>query len=159
MFCHACGARMEPTASFCASCGTSVGGAPVIAPRPAGRIAGHARILGILWMVMSAFHLFPGLALFSLFGNNLWFAPGDVPGLVHALLRGLGVIFLASGILGLVAGWGLLDRQPWARTLAIVLGCINLIHLPFGTALGVYTLWVLLPTESEQEYRRVARPA
>jgi hypothetical protein len=40
---------------------------------------------------------------------------------------------------------------------AIVFGCIALIHFPFGTALGIYTLWVLLPAESEQEYRRSAR--
>jgi hypothetical protein len=41
--------------------------------------------------------------------------------------------------------------------LAIVLGCIALVHIPFGTALGIYTLWVLLPAESEEEYRRTAR--
>jgi uncharacterized membrane protein (DUF2068 family) len=69
------------------------------------------------------------------------------------------MLFLAGGVLGIIAGWGLLDRQPWARTLAIVLGVINLIHIPFGTALGIYTLWVLLPAESEQEYRSFARAA
>jgi hypothetical protein len=41
--------------------------------------------------------------------------------------------------------------------LAIVTGVFNLIDIPFGTALGIYTLWVLLPTESEREYREAAR--
>jgi hypothetical protein len=41
--------------------------------------------------------------------------------------------------------------------LALVLGFVNLIHIPFGTALGIYTLWVLLPAQSEREFRpRVA---
>jgi hypothetical protein len=31
-----------------------------------------------------------------------------------------------------------------------------LIHPIFGTALGVYTLWVLLPSLSAQEYERLA---
>jgi hypothetical protein len=31
--------------------------------------------------------------------------------------------------------------------------------VPFGTALGIYTLWVLLPGDSEQEYRRLSRAA
>jgi glucose uptake protein GlcU len=62
-----------------------------------------------------------------------------------------------TGLLGILAGWGLMDRQPWARTLAIVLGCIALMKISIGTALGIYTLWVLLPAESEQEYRRTAR--
>jgi hypothetical protein len=49
------------------------------------------------------------------------------------------------------------ERRPWARSLAIVLAVIALLHPPFGTALGIYTLWVLLPTESEDEYRRGRR--
>jgi hypothetical protein len=81
------------------------------------------------------------------------------PPFVFGFMRMFGMLFLAGGILGIIAGWGLLDRQPWARTLAIVLGVINLIHIPFGTALGIYTLWVLLPAESEQEYRTLARAA
>ena len=46
----------------------------------------------------------------------------------------------------------------WARILAIILAFLSLIHVPFGTALGIYTLWVLLPASSEQEYQRIARP-
>jgi hypothetical protein len=34
-----------------------------------------------------------------------------------------------------------------------------MVHMPFGTILGIYTLWVLLPAASEQEYRSVARAA
>lgn len=64
-----------------------------------------------------------------------------------------GIVFLAGGVLGIVAGWGLLDRQPWSRGLALVLGFVNLIHIPFGTAVGIYTLWVLLPAQSEREFR------
>ena len=43
--------------------------------------------------------------------------------------------------------------------LAIVWSAINLIDIPFGTALGVYTLWVLLPPASEDEYRQASRAA
>ena len=40
--------------------------------------------------------------------------------------------------------------------LALVLGFLALIDVPLGTALGVYTLWVLLPERSEEEFRRRA---
>jgi hypothetical protein len=40
--------------------------------------------------------------------------------------------------------------------LVIVLGVISLIEVPFGTALGIYTLWVLLPAQSEAEYRQLS---
>lgn len=58
-----------------------------------------------------------------------------------------------------MVGVGLLNRAPWARMMAIVLGCICLIDMPFGTALGAYTLWVLLPAQSEQEYQQISRAA
>jgi hypothetical protein len=81
------------------------------------------------------------------------FAP-DVPGFVLALLPAAGVFMTALGAVGFFAGWGLLERAPWARMLTIVLGCFALLHMPLGTALGIYTLWVLLPAESEREYRQ-----
>jgi uncharacterized membrane protein (DUF2068 family) len=82
-----------------------------------------------------------------------------VPGFVHGILTVVGWMLLAGSILGLVTGWGLLQREPWARGLAVVMACLNLVHMPFGTILGIYTLWVLLPAASEQEYRSVARAA
>jgi hypothetical protein len=34
---------------------------------------------------------------------------------------------------------------------------VALINVPFGTAMGVYTLWVLMSPEADNEYRRLAR--
>ena len=56
----------------------------------------------------------------------------------------LGVV----SIPGLVAGIGLLKFRPWSRILAIVVACLDLFHIPFGTALGVYTLYVLMNDEA-----------
>ena len=159
MFCHFCGARLESSASYCAACGRSLGRTPLMPSQ--GRIAGHIRLLGILWLAISALHLLPAVFMLVMFSGHgptaLWF-PG-MPPLMFGFLRMIGMLVLAGGALGIIAGWGLLDRQPWARTMALVLGVINLIDIPFGTLLGIYTLWVLLPAESEQEYRRVARAA
>jgi hypothetical protein len=69
------------------------------------------------------------------------------------------VFYLAKAGVGLLAGWGLIERQPWARLLTLILGFLALLDPPFGTALGVYTLWVLLPAEAEEEYRHTARAA
>jgi hypothetical protein len=123
------------------------------------RIAGHVRLLGIFWLAISAFRLIPGMFLMSIFHSGFPFFTPGVPGLVHGILRTVGGLLLVGAVLGIVAGWGLLERQPWARTLAIVLGCFSLLDMPFGTALGIYTLWVLLPAASEEEYRRIARAA
>ena len=36
------------------------------------------------------------------------------------------------------------------------LGFLALLRPPFGTALGIYTLWVLLPQQSAQEYEQLS---
>jgi len=158
MFCDRCGTRLSESQSFCPSCGRSV---QITPPVPAAsRIASHIRLLGILWLAVSALRIIPGLFLFAMFrGGAMHFLPPDAPFFLNGLLRGVGILILASGAAGILTGWGLLDRQPWARMLAIVMGCLNLIDVPFGTALGIYTFWVLLPAASEQEYRDLARAA
>jgi hypothetical protein len=158
MFCDSCGTQLHDSASFCPSCGKSLKTVPLMPVH--GRIAGHIRLLGILWLALSAFRVLPGLFLISVFRHgSIGFLPPDVPQFVHGIIQMAGVFLLFGGVVGVIAGWGLLERQPWARTLSIVLACFNLIDMPFGTALGIYTLWVLLPGNSEAEYRSIARAA
>ena len=65
----------------------------------------------------------------------------------------IAILLLAKAALGFFAGWGLLQRESWARVLVVVLAFVSLFtNIPFGTALGIYTMWVLLPAESEEEY-------
>lgn len=158
MFCDRCGTRLSDGQQFCPSCGKAAGTVPLMPPQ--NRIAGHIRLLGILWLAVSAFRFIPGLFVLAFMRHGfINFLPPEVPLFVINLIRGAGMLFLGSAVVGIIAGWGLLERQPWARMLAIVLGCFNLIDMPFGTALGVYTLWVLLPSKSEEEYRQIARAA
>jgi hypothetical protein len=160
MFCDSCGNRLEPTQRFCPNCGKAVGVAsgPPPTPVPQGRVAAHVRLLGILWLASAVIHLIPGFFLVTFFRHGM-ILPPDAPPFVNGLMHFIGMAFLGGAILSLMAGWGLLERQPWARMLAIVLGVVHLINLPFGTALGAYTLWVLLPAESESEYVRLAGAA
>ena len=54
---------------------------------------------------------------------------------------------------GLIAGYGLLKFRPWARMLTIVLAVFELIRFPFGTILGIYSLWVLLSSEGAAQFQ------
>ncbi len=159
MFCDRCGAQLAPGQNFCPTCGKSMSAVPLMPQKS--RLAGHIRLLAIFWLALSAFRLLPGLFLVVMFGhaNAMDFLPPDVPGFVHPLVRSIGVGLLITAGIGIALAWGLLARQPWARMLAIVFGCFTLIDIPFGTALGIYTLWVLLPAKSEEEYQRMAKVA
>jgi hypothetical protein len=55
-----------------------------------------------------------------------------------------GIPMLALAIPGLIAGFGLLKRHGWARILALVLAVFALPNFPVGTAMGLYTGFVLL---------------
>ncbi len=157
MYCDRCGIELQENLNFCPRCGKAFTQAPMLPPR--GRIAGHIRLLGILWIALSAFRLLPALVLFTIVRPDLHVFPADVPDFVPVLLQGVATALLIAGGLGVAAGWGLLQRLSWARMLAIVMGCVGMIEMPFGTALGIYTLWVLLPARSEEEYRQISQAA
>ncbi len=159
MFCDRCGANLQGNQKFCPNCGKPVASASAPFTPAAGRVAGHVRLLAILWLAMAAFRLVPALILLSIFRRGIGFWPPDTPMFVHGLLQMIGLIFLASAGVAILIAWGLLERRPWARMLAIVFAFLTLMEIPFGTALGVYTLWVLLPAKSEEEYRLAARAA
>lgn len=80
-----------------------------------------------------------------------------MPHFLGPLVGSIGAALLIYSVLTIIAGAGLLMAQSWARMLAIVLGIIRLINIPFGTALGIYTLWVLLPDQSNIEYGQLVQ--
>ncbi|MGO9650229.1 MAG: zinc-ribbon domain-containing protein [Terriglobales bacterium] len=158
MFCDKCGSAIQADQRFCGKCGKEfAAGAGVGFPRRS-RVREHIRLLGILWLALSAFNAVGAVILYVL-ANTLFRHMAEIggPAAATAWLRPfLGVIALiiaGKAALGFATGWGLLQREPWARMLTIVLAFLALFNIPFGTALGIYTLWVLLPAESDAEYR------
>jgi hypothetical protein len=146
--------------AFCGKCGKQIIGSITVAqPRP-GRVEAHVQLLAILWLAISAFSTVGGVVLLIL-GNALFphlhemqGVPRDVPaGFLSALFSTLGIFVLAKAACGFIAGWGLMKHESWARVVTLVLAFITLFtNIPLGTALGVYMMWVLLPSQSQQEY-------
>ena len=113
----------------------------------------HLTILGVLYIALSAIGLLVAvLVLFGVVGGGL--LSGDAQAI--AVTSTVGIILTAVIALvclpGLIGGWGLLRRASWARVLVLILGCINLLNFTFGTALGIYTLWVLTRPEVQNTF-------
>jgi hypothetical protein len=166
MFCDGCGSGVQAGQAFCSKCGKQIVGPVSIAPAMRGRVENHGHLLGILWLAFSALNLVGGVILLVVSGTLIphlreMGAPPEMPvGFLSSLLSVLGILILAKGALGFIAGYGLINHEAWARIVALVLAFISLFNIPFGTAIGVYTMWVLLPGESQREYARlVARAA
>ena len=177
-FCTKCGKPIVPSGvAASAGAGQALGqtsrpaGAPAAAVAASdGRVRRNIRGLAILWMISGILRLM-GVGWMMIFGRMFiphmqgWMGPGGGPffgwSLDSILSRGIfsaGVVLALFGVLHLVLAWGLFEREPWARFLGLVLGFLALLRFPFGTALGIYTLWVLLPESSGKEYERLAQP-
>ncbi len=165
MFCNACGAAVPPGQRVCGRCGKELLGAVAPVYLIPSRVQQHVRLLGILWLALSALNAVGGVALFivanTIFARHRFVDMGAnaPPAFLHPFLIFIGFCILAKAALGFIAGWGLLQRESWARMLTIVLSFLALFNVPFGTALGIYGLWTLLPATSEREYEEESRRA
>lgn len=122
----------------------------------------HVTILGALHV---GYHLVGILIAFVVFGTLVGSGIASRDPDAMAILSVIGTfvclfLFVVS-VPGLVAGVGLLRRAPWARVLALVVGAANLLNIPIGTALGIYTIYVLAqdPRGPIQPVDREAQPA
>jgi len=101
------------------------------------------------------------LGLLALFGGIAGLiGASDYSGDAHIsipIIGGIAIfvffVLLVLSLPGVIAGIGLLQFRSWARILTIVISVLDLIHVPFGTALGIYGLWVLLSQGSERLFR------
>jgi hypothetical protein len=73
-------------------------------------------------------------------------------GVTAAVFTTLAIIAMLWGAAHVAAGIPLRRRRPWARLMALMLGSVDLILLPYGTALGVYALWVLLHEDGKSVF-------
>jgi hypothetical protein len=158
MFCDQCGAPLSAGQPRCARCGKEILGRVDAIYLRRNRVQEHVRLLGILWMAYSALNVVGGVILVVL--ANTLFArfsqagpPPEVTTWLRPFLTVIGCLILVKAAAGFIAGWGLLQREPWGRILALIVGFISLFNIPIGTALGIYTLWVLLPSQSDEDYR------
>lgn len=79
--------------------------------------------------------------------------PIDVIQIIATVIIGM---ILVLSLPSLILGFGLYNFRPWARILGLVLAAINLLNIPFGTAVSLYAFWILLKPEAEVLFRQNA---
>jgi hypothetical protein len=161
MFCNNCGSPITSEQSICSHCGKSTTAARV-ASAARTRVAEHVHLLAILWLVDGALLLIPAIVMAVLAGivtsPMAWHRADNIAlAIVPGVFTFLCVVFLISAAVRFVAGSGLLKLEPWGRIFALVMAFLDLLQVPLGTALGVYTLFVLLPDAAGDEYRQMSQ--
>lgn len=177
MVCQACGTPVAEGVNFCSKCGAQVTPAqPMYAayPQPpvpmyVPRVHRHLQTLGVLWCVFGVYRVVTGLIgiiflrAFTThnFGDDTWMFGGRWHGPFNPMWMGglwpvIAVVAVCAAALALVTGYSLLTRKPWGRIVAIIVAILTLFKPILGTALGIYTLWVLAPGASGLEYDAIA---
>jgi len=165
MFCSGCGQAMEPGQAICPKCGRPL--APAVPPVPGleflvASYAAKVKALSIFWFVYAGLSLllgFAGLSFAKAFmsgGFGPWMRgplPPDWMG--PAFLHFIWVMLVLRAALALAAGWGLFEHTQWGRMVAIVAAILSLLKFPFGTALGIWTLVVLLGYRNSALYEQL----
>lgn len=116
-------------------------------------MSAHVTLLGLLQLAWGAMGLLLGASLLLLAAGAAAIArTTDGDPLTAGFTALLFVVFaVALGIGGWANAWaGRAVRQHRSpgRTGALLLAVPNLFVLPFGTALGIYTFWVLLHNDA-----------
>jgi hypothetical protein len=107
------------------------------------RLAPQLRLLGRVHSLLGGAALSAALVLSVLLTSAVLFAGGPSP---EWLAIG-GAVAFALALFGapwLALGFGLHRRRSWARGLGVVLGALLLPFAPLGTALGIWTLVIVL---------------
>jgi len=172
MYCDHCGSSLNPTSKFCSSCGKPVSPAPPLYPATSrtvpheDRVRRHINRLAVLWLANGVLRL---MLIFGFYAAGRYFMtwpPTFGPARLWASPFWYGTawdsILLILGLFGighLILAWGLFERQSWARMFGLVLGILALLRFPLGTALGIYTLWVLAPEPSAREWEQLSHTA
>lgn len=120
----------------------------------------HVKVLAVLNMVFGAGSLAIAGGGGLLFGALAGFIAGSGEQdaeMGAAVLGGLSAFVTAFfgivGVVQLACGVGLLKFKSWARILGIIGSAMSLVSVPFGTALGIYGLWVLFSKETEELFK------
>ena len=116
----------------------------------------HKRTLGILHIVYGTFNalvfIFVGVIISTFLpfiGEAIIEEEGPEAAMVVEMIANIirivvTFIFILSAIPSIIGGIGLIQKKGWGLTVALIAGCVSIFSIPFGTALGVYSLYVFI---------------
>jgi hypothetical protein len=123
--------------------------------------SGRVRALSVVWFIYASLTLalsFVGMTfarafMFNHFGPwGRWEGPFRPEWFGPAVLHFVWLFVVLRAALLFGAAWGLMERAPWGRVLAIVAAFLSLLKFPIGTAIGIWTLVTLMGYRNQTLY-------
>ena len=121
-------------------------------------MSSHIDLVGVLFLLWGLLTTLVGLSTLALGIGAIALVASGTPGgggqfaagITAAAFTALALVAILWGVAHIVVGVPLRRRRHWSRVAALVLGSVDLVLLPYGTALGCYALWVLLNEEGKK---------
>ena len=111
----------------------------------------HVTIVAVLRIAFSALGILAAVIIFlAVVGGGLISGDSDAMRITAIVGPSIALVLVLVSLPGIIGGVGLLKYKQWARILVIILAILDLFNIPIGTALGIYTLWVLFQDETAQ---------
>ena len=107
---------------------------------------------GVLTILVGASTLALGIAAAALISSGGAERTGFAASLTAAAFTALAVMAIVWGAAHIIVGLSIRRVRPWSRLVALSFGTVDLLLLPYGTALGIYALWVLLREDARQRF-------
>jgi hypothetical protein len=161
MYCSVCGQALSAGQTVCPQCGRPVA-VPPIPPVPnlgfqLATYANRIKALSTVWFIYGGLTL--ALGIVGMTFANAWLNGGGFGPWMHgpwahgpvnpqwfgpAIIHFAWVMIILRSALAFAAGWGLMEHAPWGRVVAIVAAFLSILKIPFGTAIAIWTLVMLL---------------
>jgi len=114
----------------------------------------HLPVVAWLHIALSAIGIIIALFLFGIIAGAGLLSKNEIAIAVTAVVAwSLAILIFILSVPGIIGGIYLLKRKEWARILLIIVAILDLLNIPFGTALGIYTIWVLMKDETVRIFK------
>jgi len=119
----------------------------------------HIPVIAWLHIVLGALGILFAIFLFTVVAGAGILTGNDIAiALIAFVAWFLGFLIAILSLPGIIGGIYLLKHRAWARILLLIVAFLDLLNIPFGTALGIYTIWVLMNDETIRIFKEANQP-
>ncbi len=116
---------------------------------------GHLTIVAALSIGFGALGVFIALIVFvAVVGGGVLSGDPEAMSITAIVGTSIAGFLILISVPDIIAGIGLLKRRSWARILALILACLDLILIPIGTIIGAYCIWVLVHDDTVKLFEK-----
>ena len=109
----------------------------------------HLTIVAALQVGFSLLGILAAIIVYSVLHSVMHIADDPEAARVLSIVaRWVSLFLLVISVPGLIGGIGLFMKKSWARILVLIISVLDLLNIPIGTAVAIYTIWVLVQDDT-----------